>query len=115
MNSWFKPWGEIVDKCVQNVGTPKEVATLSCIPAIFANLLNALLTFAGLIALFMFIVGGYKLMNSAGDPKKTAEAQNNFKYGILGLIVVLSSFLLINLISIVTGVECIKTFGFGCN
>lgn len=109
----FKAWDEIVKGCLQgNKGN--EVATLSCIPAIFSNLLTALLMFVGTFALFLFIFAGFKYMNTAGDPKKLEGARNTLIYAIVGLLVVLFSFLIINIISIVTGVECIKVFGFGC-
>ena len=108
----FKVWDELVPGCLQ--GGTNNVATLSCIPAIFSNLLSALLAFAGLTALLMFIMGGYKFINSGGDPKKAESAKNNFTYGILGLAIVLFSFVVINVISQVTGVTCITKFGFGC-
>ncbi len=102
----FKEWGE----CVKG-----GVATIDCIPTIFLNIVTALLMFVGTFALFLFIFSGYKYMNSAGDPKKLEGARNTLIYGILGLLLVLFSFLIINIISTVTGVECIKKFGFGCN
>lgn len=108
----FKEWNDVVANCVQ--GGENKVATISCVPAIFANILNALLMFAGLTALIMFILGGFKFMNSAGDAKKIGGAKNNFVFGIIGLAIVLASFLVINVISAVTNVPCIKTFGFGC-
>lgn len=112
---WFKSWGsECVQKIPTSDGRINEVATLNCIPAIFSNILSALLAFAGLTALIMFIIGGFKFMNAAGDPKKISAADNNFKFGIIGLSIVMASFLLISLISIVTGVHCITKFGFGC-
>lgn len=101
----FKDW----DNCVRD-----GVATINCLPIVFLNLLSALLMFAGLTALVMFITGGFKFMNSSGDPKKIEGAINNFKFGIIGLAIVLASFVIINIISQVTGVGCIKTFGFGC-
>lgn len=108
----FKVWDETVKSCLQ--GDKGDVATLSCIPAVFSNLLSALLLFSGLVALAIFIMGGFKFMNSAGDAKKLEGARNNFKDGVIGLAIVLSSFLLINIVSIVTGVKCITKFGFGC-
>jgi hypothetical protein len=101
----FKEWND----CLQG-----NVATLSCIPTIFLNLLSALLAFTGLTALLMFVLGGFKLMNAAEDPKKITAASNNFKFGIIGGLIVLFSFLIINVISTVTGVECIRKFGFDC-
>ena len=109
----FKAWDEIVNGClVGNKGN--EAATLSCIPAIFSNLVTALLMFVGTFALFLFIFAGFKFMNAGGDPKKLEGARHTLVYGILGLLLVLFSFLIINVISIVTRVECIKSFGFGC-
>lgn len=108
----FKAWDETVKGCLQ--GDKGDVATLSCIPAVFSNLLSALLLFSGIAALSMFIMGGFKFINSAGDAKKLEGARNNFKYGVIGLVIVLSSFLLINIVSIITGVKCITKFGFGC-
>ena len=116
----FRKWNDLVGGCAPDVTDAngnvisKEVATLSCIPAVFANLLSALLLFAGLTALIMFIVGSLKFMNSAGDPKKVAGAQNNFVFGIIGLAIVIFSFLFIQLLSAITGVKCITQFGFGC-
>jgi len=100
-------WGN----CVQKGGT----ATLDCIPKIFSNIVNLLLMFVGLTALVIFIISGLKFMNAAGDSKKLESARNSLIWGIIGLALVLLSFLIINIISYVTGVGCIKTFGFGCN
>ena len=102
----FKEWGG----CIKD-----KVATIDCIPVIFSNVVNALLIFVGIFALGIFIIGGFKFMNAAGDPKKLEGARNNLIYGILGLLIVLLSFLIINIISYVTGVGCITKFGFGCN
>lgn len=90
------------------------VATIDCIPIVFLNVVNGFLMFAGLFALFLFIYSGFRYMNSAGDPKKLEGARNTLIYGIVGLLVVLFSFLIINIISQVTGVKCITKFGFGC-
>ena len=102
-------WNTIIKDCVQN-----GIATLSCIPAVFSNLLTGLLMLVGTFALFLFILAGYKYMNSTGDPKKLEGARNTLIYGISGLLLVLFSFLIINVIYLVTGVECINSFGFGC-
>ena len=104
----FKDWGE----CVK--GGIAGVATLDCLPTIFSNLLTALLLFVGTTALIIFIVGGFKLIHSGGDPKKLEGARNSFLYGILGLLIVLFSFAIMIIISHVTGVPCILNFGFEC-
>lgn len=105
----FKDWIDVIENCVQG-----DVATLKCIPAVFLNVLNALLAFVGFFALFLFIFSGYKYMNSGGDAKKLEGARGTLIYGILGLLIVLFSFLIIQIISHVANVPCILKFGFGC-
>lgn len=107
----FQDWNKIVTGCLQG---DDKVATLNCVPAIFLNIVTALLMFAGTFALFLFIMGGLKFMYSAGDPKKLEGAGNTLIYGIIGLLIVLFSFFIINIVSTFTNVECIKFFGFGC-
>ena len=105
----FKDWGGCVDS--------NGVATISCISVVFSNLLSGILAFAGLAALAMFIMGGLKYITSAGDAKKLEGAKNNFVFGLIGLAVVLFSFVIMNIISQVTGTKCIinfANFGFGC-
>jgi hypothetical protein len=106
----FKEWGE----CAQQKDTTGKIisdaATLNCLPVIFANLLSALLAFAGLMAVLMFVMGSFKFINSAGDPKKIEGAKNSFVYGLIGLVIILFSFLIIRIISTVTGVECVADF-----
>lgn len=109
----FKDWGEIVKGCLQG-DKGNEVATLSCLPAIFSNIVTALLMFVGTFALFLFMFAGFKYMNTAGDPKKIEGARHTLMYGIIGLLIVLFSFFIIQLISSVTGAPCITQFGFGC-
>ncbi len=118
----FTDWNKFkgLENCLQDIIDPKteavtgQVATLNCFPAIFSNVVTALLMFAGTFALFLFIMGGYKYMNTAGDPKKLEGARLTLMYGIVGLLIVLFSFFIIQLISYVTRVDCIKGFGFNC-
>ncbi len=93
--------------CVVN-----DVATLSCVPIIFVNVVNALLVFSGVTAIVFIIVSGLVLMNSGGDPKKVASAKSTLTYAIIGLILVLLAFGIVNLIGYVTGVTCFSSFGF---
>lgn len=120
----FKLWKDIVPNCVQDViikdkegnivSTAKDVATIGCIPAVYSNLINFFLAFAGLFGLVILILGGFKYMNSAGDPKKLESARGNLIYGTIGILMVVFSFFIIQAISDFTGVKCILKFGFGC-
>jgi len=101
-------WNEIVPECVTDEG----VATLKCLPAVFRLGLDALLLFAGVAALFFIIFSGIKFLTSGGDPKQVEGARKTMTYAIVGLVVILLSFFIINIIADITGAGCIKSFGF---
>jgi hypothetical protein len=89
-----------------------DVATLQCVPIVFNNLIDAALIFAGVVTVVFIIIAGYKLMNSGGDQKKVADAKGTLTYAIIGLVIILMSFFLVNFIAYTTGVDCIKKIGF---
>lgn len=88
------------------------VPALNCIPVVFGILVNVLLAFVGTAAVLMMIISGIEMITSRGDAKRLDNAHKTFFYAILGLLLVLFSFLIVNLIAYITGVNCIKTFGF---
>lgn len=88
------------------------VATLSCVPVVFVNVVNAALTFSGVTALIFIIYSGLVLMNSGGDQKKVASAKGTLTYAIIGLVLILLAFGIVNFIGAVTGVSCFSNFGF---
>src|SRR3972149_11789276 len=89
-----------------------NIATLDCIPRIVANVVFWALVFSGSIALFFVIFSGIKFLTSAGDPKKVEGARNILVWALIGLTVIILSFGILNIISDLTGVGCIKLFGF---
>lgn len=89
-----------------------KIATLDCIGPLLQNIIGALLNLAGVVALFFIILSGYKYMTSGGDPKQLEGARHTLTYAIIGLVVVLLSAFIINSIADLTGVPCIKMFGF---
>ncbi len=101
-----------METCLFNQNDPNSPATLNCITAVFQNIVNYMLIFAGIVALFFVIISGIKFLTSGGDPKQVEGAKQTMTYAIIGLIVILLSFAILNLISDITGVTCIKMFGF---
>lgn len=81
-----------------------DVATLSCIPVVINNVINAALVFSGVIALVLIIYSGIKYITSRGDQTKIDEAKKTLTYAIVGLIVIFLSFFIVQLISNLTGV-----------
>jgi hypothetical protein len=116
----FKDWGGCTQKIPDANGKITEVATLSCLPVIAANILTVILGFAGLTAILMFILGSFKFMHAGGNPEIIKGAKGRFTYAMMGLTIVLLSFVVISIISQVTGVKCLLNlfnttdFSFGC-
>ncbi len=102
----FTKW----DTCLDN-----NVATLRCIPIVLQNIISAALLFSGVVALFLIIYSGIKLVYSGGDQKQVQSARQIMTYAILGLVLVLLSFGIIYFISYLTRVDCITKFTLeGC-
>lgn len=97
-------WGN----CVQN-----GVATLNCVPIVFQELINAILILAGVIALFMLIAGGIRFITSSGEKEAVESARKMITYAIIGLVIILLSFGIVNILGSLLGVSCISQFGFG--
>ena len=92
--------------------SPEGVATLKCIPFVFQNIVNWTLIFAAVVAIFFIMFAGIKFLRSGGQEKLIEDARNTLTYAIIGLVIILLSFFIINVISDITGVGCIKQFGF---
>ncbi|QQG44409.1 MAG: hypothetical protein HYW86_00615 [Candidatus Roizmanbacteria bacterium] len=77
------------------------VPTLKCLEVIFGNILflsSALI----ILALFiMFLVGSFSYLTSFGNPEKIKKAQGTLKYAIIGLVLFLSSYLILKTIDFI--------------
>jgi uncharacterized membrane protein len=63
--------------------------------------------FAGILLLLYFIIGGYKLMFSAGDPKKVAEGRTAVTHALIGFIIVFVAFWITQIIAQFLGLNTI--------
>jgi len=68
------------------------------IKAILTNLLTWLLGVVGIIAIIGFVISGIQYIMAAGDEKIIETAKRNMLYSIIGVIVVLASFVIIQAI-----------------
>lgn len=58
------------------------------------------LTFAigGAVAVIMVVIGGFQYVLSNGDPQRAAKAKNTIIYAIVGLVVAISAFTIVNFV-----------------
>ena len=78
------------------------ITNLSGTPTSFNEVIpkftNTLLTFAGIIAVIMIIVGGIMYSLSAGDSKKAATAKDTILYAVIGLVITLLAGAIVNFV-----------------
>lgn len=79
------------------------VATIRGFEWIFANIVTVLLYFAAVVLFIMFLLGGFRYLTSAGNPKNLESAKNTLTYAIAGLVVLALSFLILVFIQTLTG------------
>ena len=62
------------------------------------TIVNFFLTFLGLIAVVMIIYGGFLYVTAAGNQEKIESAKKIIMYAIIGIVVILLSFAIVNTI-----------------
>ena len=71
---------------------------------LITEFINYALTFLGLIAVIIILIGGFKWMTSGGNEEKTTAARKLLVAGVVGLVIVLISWGLASwLISTISG------------
>jgi hypothetical protein len=53
----------------------------------------------------MLLVGGFKWLTSGGDAKKTEQARGTLTAAIFGLILIVSGYIILNIIQYFTGLN----------
>lgn len=62
------------------------------------TIVNFFLTFLGLIAVVMIIYGGFLYVTAAGNQEKIESAKKIIMYAVVGIVVILLSFAIVNTI-----------------
>lgn len=60
--------------------------------------INVVLGVIGFIAVAMIIMGGISFTTSQGDAAKTTKARNTILYGVVGLVIALLAFAIVNFV-----------------
>lgn len=65
---------------------------------VFTNIMNLIFFVSGVIAVITIIVAGYYYVTSAGSPDSVKRAKDMIIYGVIGLVVVLGAFAILNFV-----------------
>lgn len=83
-------------------GQPAELFGTS--EAIIPRVINLMLFIIGILAIFMIIYGGIRYVLSGGDNTKVKDAKNTILYAIVGLVVALLGYAIVNwIVSVISG------------
>src|SRR3989344_6806909 len=88
--------------CSEAVG---DVATIKGAEAIFENVISIALAFAGITLFVMFLIGGFRYMTAGGDAKAVEAAKGTLTHAVLGLVVLILAWIIIQFIEVLTGVR----------
>ncbi len=67
---------------------------------ITVDIIKLFLTFVGIVMVAMIIFAGYKWMTAAGNDDKVKEAKDQMKNAIIGLIIILASYMILFFIQV---------------
>ena len=90
------------------VGNVSNLGGSNSLQGIISFVLSLLLTVSVLLAFFFILFGGVRWIMSQGDKKQLENAQKTILYAIIGLVVVLLSFFIINLIGFAFNVSLLN-------
>ncbi|MDR3298129.1 MAG: pilin [Candidatus Nomurabacteria bacterium] len=83
-----------VDDAINNSGLGDRTDITS--PA--QILVSAFISLIGLVAIIMIILGGIQYSTSQGDTGKLKKAKDTIMYGIIGLVVAILAFSIVNFV-----------------
>lgn len=75
------------------------------INGVISGFIQLAIEIAGLVSLVFVIFGGYKFITSQGDAQKAAGARSTITYALIGLVIVLFSWLLVNIFTGLFGIS----------
>ena len=64
----------------------------------FKQITNTILYIVGIVAVIMLIIGGIRYVVSGGDSKKVTDAKNTVLYAIIGLVIAVFAYAIVNFV-----------------
>ena len=89
------------------LGSGNTIDIFSNIGEVFTNILYVFLAAAALVFLIMMLWGGLRYLNAGGDPKNAESARSTLTNAGIGLLIVVLSLVIIEIITSLFGLESI--------
>ncbi len=81
---------------VTSIGGNQEGRKAGSFSNLMESIINILLFLIGAIAVIMIIIGGIRYVLSGGDSTQTTAAKNTILYAIIGLVVAIMAYAIVN-------------------
>lgn len=91
-------------------GTPDGIPTIQGLQCLLANVLMVAVSLLGLVGFVMILYGGFRYLISGGNTSGTEKARNTITYAIIGLVLAISSFFIVNILSQFLGLPSLLNF-----
>lgn len=93
-------YGKSSADCSQlsSLASDPEACSGSDLNEIIQLIVNAIIFVIGIVAVVMIILGGISYATSQGDPSKVKKGKDTILYGIIGLIVALLAYAIVNFV-----------------
>lgn len=94
-----------------NIGTGTIGNVYPSLSVLINVILKNSLTIIGTLLLILLLIGGIQFIMSAGsdDPKKAQAAKTMITDAIIGFIVVLSTFFIVQIVQVITGLNILNS------
>ncbi|MBQ3440932.1 hypothetical protein IJG27_01305 [Candidatus Saccharibacteria bacterium] len=82
---------------VNKVGTQAQQTDDALVESI-TTIINAVIGVLGVVCVIVIIIGGINYMTSSGDAGKVKKAKDTILYGVIGLVVCVLAFAIVNFV-----------------
>lgn len=66
---------------------------------ILVNILNVVYMVSGVVAVIVIIIAGFTFVTTGSDPAAVAKARNTILYAVIGIVVIISAFVITQFIT----------------
>lgn len=85
--------------------TTPPPANINDIETVFSTFLQVVLTLVAISTLIVIVLAGFRYLSAGGDKEATHKAKLTLTFGVAGLLVALSAWIIIQMIYNFTGVD----------
>lgn len=91
-------------------GPDNDVATIQGAECLIANIFAIIITLIGMAGFAMMVIASFRYLASGGNTKHTEKSRNTFTYAVAGIVVALSAFIALRIVTDFTGINQLMEF-----